>query len=436
MQSISELWAAVQEKIKAASSEIIYEVWLKDLKLVTFDGISAEIETDGFRIKIIEQKFTETIRAAFEEVTGLDVEISVVEASEPEVKPFAASRIAVDRDDEESTFDNFVVGPSNRFTHAAAVSVAEKPGVSGDYNPLFIYGNSGLGKTHLLHAICHEIEKRFPEYKVVYTRGEAFTNEVIEGIKEQRMKEIRAQYRNADVLLMDDIQFIAGKESTQEEFFHTFDELIREHKQIVVTSDRPPKDMKILDERIKSRFETSLLTDIQPPDLETRIAIIQRKAQMLDFEIPVAVVNFIAESITNNVRQLEGAVKKLKALVTINGVDVNIRTAQIAIKDILSSGVPAPITVEKIVNEVARCYGVEPDDIRSEKKDARIAAARHMAVFITKELTNLSSTAIGREFGDRDHATILNSIKVMRRRLETDSAIQEIVEDIKKNVSE
>ncbi len=436
MDSINDLWTLVQDEIKNNVSEVLYEVWLSSLELYSFDGTVATVTTDGFRMKIIKQKFMENIKSAFEKVTGFDVEIEFVEA-QPEAEETVKKTVEYDTEDEDqNTFETFVVGSSNRFAHAAAVAVAEKPGATANYNPLFIYGNSGLGKTHLLRAIGHEIQKNNPDASIITTRGEDFVNLIISGIRDHQMQAIHDKYRNADVLLVDDIQFIGGKDSTQEEFFHTFDALINDNKQIVLTSDRPPKEIKILDERLRTRFEWGLLADIQPPDLETRMAIIHRKAQRLDIELPNDVVLYIAENIRNNVRQLEGAVKKLKAFSTIHGSAIDISTAQTAIKDILTDSAPAPVTVEKIINEVARTHGANPEDIRSKKKDSKTASMRQIAIYVARKLTNLSSTDIGLEFGGRDHSTVLHSIEVVQKRMETDSALRAMIEDIEKNVSE
>ena len=271
-------------------------------------------------------------------------------------------------DDYEFTFDTFIVGPSNKFAHAASLAVASKPAAL--YNPLFIYGNSGLGKTHLLYAICNEISKTHPEMNILYIKGDDFTNEIIEAIRKGTTPEFRQKYRQADALLVDDIQFIAGKESTQEEFFHTFNTLYESKKQIVLTSDRPPKDIATLEDRLKTRFEWGLTADIQPPDFETRIAIIKRKAELLDLMIPDNVCEYIANKLKSNIRQLEGAVKKLKAYYLLEGKTPSINTAQAAISDIINNDQPAPVTIEKIIEEVGRTFGVSPDDIRSGKRPA------------------------------------------------------------------
>ena len=436
MKSVSELWESVQAEIKNNVSETIYDVWLSNLNLVSYDGVSVLLATDEFRIKIIEQQFIDKITNAFKTVTGLDVEIAFTSIENEPEKHSKVTSYDENTDDEESTFETFIVGASNRFAHAAALAVAEKPGASQGYNPLFIYGNSGLGKTHLLHAIGHKIQQEKPEANIIYITGEQFINIIVENMRNKTMKPVHEKFRNADVLLVDDVQFLSGTEATQVEFFHTFDALISNRKQIVLTSDRPPKELKALADRLKGRFEWGLLADIKAPDLETRMAILNRKAKVMGVEIPPNVIEYLAENIKSNIRQLEGAVKKLKAYSTIHGVSINLATAQGAVKDILSSSVPTPVTVEKIINEVARYYGAEPDEIRSKKKDARTVKMRNIAMYIIRETTGLSLDDIGSEFSGRDHTTVMHALDMVKKGLETDSSLQSAINDIKKNIEE
>ncbi len=436
MKSANELWESVQAELKNNVSETIYEVWLSNMDLVSFDGVSALLSTDEFRIKIIMQQFVDKIKAAFKTVTGLDVEIDFVSARDEPDTAAKSTSYEDNTDDEESTFETFIVGASNRFAHAAAVAVAEKPGSSKGYNPLFIYGNSGLGKTHLLHAIGHKIQQDNPDSNVIYITGEQFINIIVENMRNKTMQPVHEKFRNADVLLVDDVQFLSGTEATQVEFFHTFDALINNRKQIVLTSDRPPKELKALADRLKGRFEWGLLADIKAPDLETRMAILNRKAKVMGVEIPPNVVEFLAENIKSNIRQLEGAVKKLKAYSTIHGVSINLATAQGAVKDILSSSVPTPVTVEKIINEVARSFGAQPDEIRSKKKDARTVKMRNISMYIIRETTGLSLEDIGKEFSGRDHTTVMHALDVVKKGLENDSSLQSAINDIRKNIEE
>lgn len=428
MDSFAELWELIKEECKKQVSESIYNVWFKDMELVSFTEKKVVIALSDFKRKIIETKFMGKLTDSFTNVLGFDIDIELVDV---DVATEYVSKKEPENLKAEDTFDSFVVGASNKFAYAAASAVANDPG--NKYNPLFIYGNSGLGKTHLLNAICHSIEQQNPDAKIIYTRGEDFTNELIRYISSKSTIEFHKKYRNADILLVDDVQFIAGKESTQEEFFHTFNALYQAGNQIVLTSDRPPKEISLLEDRLKNRFEWGLMADIQPPDIETRMAIIKRKADALNFDLPDECVQFIAEKLKNNIRQLEGAVKKMQAFVTMQGLPVNLATAQKAISDIFVDKVPVKVTVEKIISEVARTYGAEPEEIYSKKQNATITGMRQMAMFIVRELTGLSTKAIGREF-NRDHATVIYSLEKFQKRYDDDSKIRQMVDSIIKNV--
>ena len=330
------------------------------------------------------------------------------------------------------TFERFIVGSSNKFAHAAALAVARQPAML--YNPLFLYGGSGLGKTHLLTAIQTEIKRTHPDFVIMYVTCEQFTNELIAAIRAGSTEDFRMKYRVADLLLVDDIQFIAGKESTQEEFFHTFNSLHDAHKQIVIASDRPAKEIKSLEERLRTRFEWGLTADVQPPDFETRVAIVKRKAELLHLDLPEDVAEFIANHLKNNIRQLEGAVKKLNAYYMLEGIQPVISVAQNAIKDILNETQPVPVTIEKIIGEVSRTFNVSPADIRGTKRNANVASARRVAIYILREVTGMSMEEIGREFSGRDHSTIVYSLKTMERDMKNDQHLRETVSDIIKNV--
>ena len=337
-----------------------------------------------------------------------------------------------ENDEYEYTFETFIEGSSNKFACAACRYVAKEP--AKNYNPLFIYGNSGLGKTHLLNAVGHELKKNFPEKTIIYVKGDQFANELIESIRAGTTAGFREKYRKADALLIDDIQFIAGKESTQEEFFHTFNTLYESKKQIVLTSDRPPRDIATLEDRLKTRFEWGLTADVQPPDFETRVAIVKRKAELLHLDLPEDVAEFIANHLKNNIRQLEGAVKKLNAYYMLEGIQPVISVAQNAIKDILNETQPVPVTIEKIIGEVSRTFNVSPADIRGTKRNANVASARRVAIYILREVTGMSMEEIGREFSGRDHSTIVYSLKTMERDMKNDQHLRETVSDIIKNV--
>ncbi|MBP3696785.1 MAG: chromosomal replication initiator protein DnaA [Clostridia bacterium] len=437
MESVKDMWQLVCECLKKNVGEVIYDIWFKPLEILSFDGTKVEIAASNFMKKIIEQQFYQELKDAFKSVMGFEIEVVLIDPEEAaakteketEAKP-SGSVISI----EQNTFETFVVGSSNRFAHAAAQAVAAAPGAA--YNPLFIYGNSGLGKTHLLRAISNEITAKNPDADIIITRGEEFVNLIVGGINKNKMNEIHEKYRNCDVLLVDDIQFIAGKNSTQEEFFHTFNALTQAGKQIVLTSDRSPKDIEVLDDRLRNRFEWGLIADIQPPDIETRMAIIQRKAQTLGLVLPDDVVQFVAEKIKANIRQLEGAVKKINALVNIEGAAINIAMAQNAIKDIMNDSRPVAFVVNKIISETSRTFGVPQGDIISKKKDAKTAKARQVAIYIVRTTTDLTQKEISEYFGNRDRTTILYSADLIAQEVEKDPNLKKTIDNIIKNTRE
>lgn len=438
MESLKEMWQLVCEHLKKSCGEVIYEIWFRPLEISSFDGATAKIATSEFKRKIIEQQFGNDLREAFKQVMGFEVEVELINAEavvkEKPAQEASAGVNATSLSIEKNTFSTFVVGSSNRFAHAAAQAVAATPGAA--YNPLFIYGNAGLGKTHLLCAISNEIKKNNPDADIIFTRGEDFVNLIVDGIQKNKMHEIHKKYRNCDILVVDDIQFIAGRASTQEEFFHTFNALTQEGKQIVLASDRTPKDIEILDERLRNRFEWGLIADIQPPDIETRMAIIKRKADTLGLALPDDVVQFVAEKIKTNIRQLEGAVKKINALVNIEGASINIAMAQNAIKDIMNDSRPVSAIVNNIIAETARTFGVPQNDIISKKKDAKTARARQVAIYIVREITDLTQKEISEYFGGRDRTTILYSVETVTKDCERDSTLKRTIDIIIKNVQE
>ncbi len=446
MNSFNELWDMVKEECQSLVSESIYNVWFKDMELISFDEEKVVLAVTGFKKKVIENRFMDKLRQSFYNIMGFDIAIELIESVDytAEEKRVADEKVAVvsgSSDAQKDTFETFVVGSSNKFAHAAAIAVAANPG--GAYNPLLIHGNSGLGKTHLLNAICNEVKKNNPNANIVYTSGEAFTNELVHYLALARnnktpnnMVEFHNKYRNADILLVDDVQFIAGKEATQEEFFHTFNALSNAGNQIVLTSDMPPKEIATLDDRLRNRFEWGLIADIQPPDIETRMAIIKRKAENLNLMLGNDVVEYIAQKLKDNIRQLEGAVNKMNAYVTMQGMPTSITTAQAAIKDILVDNQPQPITVERIVQEVARTYGVSAQDILSKRQDSATVEMRQMSIYIVRELTGMSTNSIGKEFGGKNHTTILYSLEQFEGKLKNRSDLREKVKNITKNVQE
>lgn len=433
MTSTEEIWKSVCEKLGKALIPTMYNVWIAPLRLESFDGQTAEIVASKMAQKVLSQQCYADLLDAFRETVGFDVDISFVTEQECAAETEAAVQSS-GNEPEKSTFENFIVGPSNRFAHAAALAVANEPVVR--YNPLFIYGDSGLGKTHLMCAISNAIKDKNPDAKIVFTDGEKFMNQIILGIQDQKMSSIHELYRNCDVLLVDDIHFIAGKRSTQDEFFHTFNALRSADKQIVLTSDRPPRDIEVLDERLKTRFEWGLIADIQAPDIETRMAIIQRKAQTLGIELPPDVAQYIAEKVRTNIRQLEGVVKKINALVNLEGSAINMAMAQSAVSDFVTDNRPIEAIVNKIIDETARTFGIVKNDIISHRRDANTAKARQVAIYVVREMTGLTHKEISKFFGGRDRTTILYSYETVSTAVAKDPSMQKTVDNIMKNVRE
>ena len=434
METFIEAWNLICDYLKNQIPEVSYNLWIGKIEPVNLDFSSGSVVLKvptPFHRDIIMKSYQNNLKEAFNNVLGSEFQIDILTEDQMELQEESKEETKKS-DDYEFTFETFIVGPSNKFAHAAAMAVATKPAVL--YNPLFIYGNSGLGKTHLLYAICNEIEKNNPNINIVYIKGDEFTNELIEAIRRGTTAEFRQKYRKSDVLLVDDIQFIAGKESTQEEFFHTFNTLYEAKKQIVLTSDRPPKDIATLEERLLTRFEWGLTADIQPPDFETRIAIIKRKAELLEFHLPDQVAEYIANKSKNNIRQLEGAVKKVQAYCLLDGAPPSIKTAQAAISDIINNDQPAPMTIEKIIEEVARTFGTTADDIRSSKRSSNISNARQIAIYIVREITQLPYDSIGKEFGGRDHSTVVYAMQQIDKKIQKDPKMKATVDDIIKNI--
>ena len=435
MDSFNDVLDAVKLYCKDYLVDATYNLYIDGLQPVSFENSNHVVLSvrNEFICKIVRDRYIPLLKDAFKSVLGFEVNLELMVPSLPVTPANDPDKVAtLPSGRYEFTFENFIRGSSNQFAYAAAQAVAANP--SGAYNPLFIYGNSGLGKTHLLNAIQIEIRKNHPDFNIVYVDCEKFTNEIITAIRSGSTEEFRQKYRQADLLLVDDIQFIAGKESTQEEFFHTFNSLHDAHKQIVIASDRPAKEIKSLEERLRTRFEWGLTADVQPPDFETRVAIVKRKAELLHLDLPEDVAEFIANHLKNNIRQLEGAVKKLNAYYMLEGIQPVISVAQNAIKDILNETQPVPVTIEKIVGEVSRTFNVSPADIRGTKRNANVASARRVAIYILREVTGMSMEEIGREFSGRDHSTIVYSLKTMERDMKNDQHLRETVSDIIKNV--
>ena len=435
MNSFNEAWSLICDFCKTNITDVAYKTWISRIEPVKLDfdeGKAVLMVPNEFHRQTLNRCYKNLLSNAFEQIfgSGIDICFSIPDEIEKAGKK-SDQNLAIDSD-YEFTFDTYIVGSSNKFAHAAALAVAANP--AGAYNPLFIYGNSGLGKTHLLYAICNDIKKSNPDKTFLYIKGDDFTNELIDSIRKNTTSEFHQKYRQTDVLLVDDIQFIAGKDSTQEEFFHTFNALYEAKKQIVLTSDRPPKEIQTLEDRLRTRFEWGLIADIQPPDFETRIAIVKRKAELLDIKIPNEVCEYISKKLKNNIRQLEGAVKKMKAHHLLGGEPMGIKTAQLAISDILNNDQPPPVTIEKIIEEVARTFGVSPEDIRSSKRSSSISNARQISMYVVREITQLPLVSIGEEFGGRDHSTIVYALQQVEKIINKDQKTKAMIEDIIKNI--
>ena len=434
IQSIGDIWSAVCEECKKNISSITFDCFLKDLKPVSIDAGVFTISINNEYLKdLIEKNYSDLLKSSITVVMGIPMEpVIVLEDDEEKIRNAEEHCEGLTFED-FFTFDNFIVGSTNRFAQAASFAVADNPNII--YNPLVIYGNSGVGKTHLILAIKNHIKKKYPSKKIAYVRSEDFTNQLIQAIAlgAEAVDDFHAKYRGVDILLIDDIQFIAGKESTQEEFFNTFNTLHQNNKQIVVTMDRPPKEIKLLDDRIRSRFESGLFADITPPDFETRVGIINKKAEQVHINIDENLVYYIAEHIKDNTRQLEGVVKKLHAYISIQGKIPSLSVVQGFIRDVINDTRPEPIKTEKIISEVARTYNVTENDILSNRRTAPLALARQVAMYIARKTTDLSYKEIGEAFG-KDHTTVLYNVKQIEKFLWDKPYEKELVDDIIKNL--
>ena len=433
MDSVAEVWKSILEIIARDITPTAYNTWFADCEPVELEDCKLVLHTPtDFKRNIIQSRFGSTICAALYDLFSCDFELQVLAGDE--LEEYLSRKKGPDHLPEMDgyTFDRFVVGPSNKFAHAAAVAVAENPGKA--YNPLFIYGNSGLGKTHLLLAIGEEIHARHPEKKIAYVKGDDFTNQMIQSVQSGTAEEFRQKYRNVDLFLVDDVQFIAGKQATQEEFFHTFNNIYEAGHQIVITSDRPPLEMSLLDDRLRTRFEGGLMADVQPPDIETRMAIIRNKAAQLGMILPDDVVEYIGENITANIRQIEGVVKRLTAYKEILNDTITINSVKRAIKDVIRVGEYIP-TPDVIIEETARYYSLSPDDLRGQRRSKNIAMARQISMYLMRSLTNLSLLDIGEQYEGRNHSTVLSSVRKVEDLIKKDPEVASTVRDISSNIN-
>ena len=440
MQEFRHIWEKAVEELSHSVTETAMDLWIRPIRPVKYENDCAVLLVDSpFHRDIIMSKYRNMIRDVLTGIVGFEMDVRVITAEEDKkvhIAPIASPEITdvVPKDpSSEQTFDTFLVGDSNKHAHAACLAVA-RCFPAHPYNPLFIYGNTGLGKTHLLFAIKNEIEKNHPDANLLYIRSENFINEFISYLGKGNMEEFKNKYRTVDVLLVDDIQFIAGKDQIQNEFFHTFESLIQANKQIILTSDRPPRDIQLLESRLKSRFESGLITDIYMPEYELKVAFIKQKAQAYNLYIPDEVVDFIAQRIKNNIRQLEGVMKKLTAFQLISNSPPNIAIAQSAIRDITNENEPNPVIVDKVISEISREWEVPAEDIRGTKRLQNIVTARQVAMYILRDITDLSLPEIGKYFGGKDHATVFHSIKKIEDRVEAEPMLKARIEEVKRNI--
>ena len=433
MNSLQELWEEILKILSKQLTPTAINAWFSDCKPVELEDCRLILHTStNFKRDIITQRYGESIKAALYELFSADFEIVVLagdEINDYEAAPREENALP---EMEGYTFDRFIVGNSNKFAHAAAVAVADKPGKN--YNPLFIYGNSGLGKTHLLLAIGQAIHARDPKQKIAYIKGDEFTNQMVKAIREGTADDFRTQYRNVDLFLVDDIQFIAGKQSTQEEFFHTFNNIYEAGHQIVITSDRPPIEMSLLDDRLRTRFEGGLMASIDPPDLETRIAITRNKAAQLGLVLSDEAVEYVAKNITANVRQLEGVIKRLTAYKEILNDVIDTDAIIRAIKDVTRIGTDIP-KPDNIIRETAKYYSLKEEDLRGQSRSKNTAMARQVAMHLMRQLTNLSLKDIGEQFEGRNHATVLSSIRKVEDLMQKDPELSATIRDISSNIT-
>ena len=440
MKNITDLWNNALSTIETKISKPSFDTWLKPTKAHSLQGdLLVVTAPNEFARDWLEERYSQLIAEILYEITGEELLVKFIIPQNQIEEEFDQQISTKQKKKEEEvteqtilnskyTFDTFVIGSGNRFAHAASLAVAEAPAKA--YNPLFIYGGVGLGKTHLMHAIGHYVLDHNPSAKVVYLSSEKFTNEFINSIRDNKGAEFRDKYRNVDVLLIDDIQFLAGKESTQEEFFHTFNTLHEESKQIIISSDRPPKEIPTLEDRLRSRFEWGLITDITPPDLETRIAILRKKAKADGLDIPNEVMLYIANQIDTNIHELEGALIRVVAYSSLINKDINADLAAEALKDIVPSSKPRVITIQDIQKVVGEHFNIKLDDFKAKKRTKSIAFPRQIAMYLSRELTDFSLPKIGEEFGGRDHTTVIHAHEKISKMLLTDSLLQKQLKEI------
>lgn len=447
MEELRKKWDLILQTLKEEHDiqDISFKTWIKPIQLYSLEGnkITLLISEENMGISYIEKKYLTPLKVTICEVMGKEYDVVLISAKELEVmennkkkteNESAASKNAVLTDlNPNYTFDTFVIGNNNNLAHAASLAVAETPGKV--YNPLFIYGGVGLGKTHLMQAIAHFIIENNPVLKVLYVTSEVFTNELIDSVKNQKNSEFREKYRNIDILLIDDIQFIIGKESTQEEFFHTFNALYQNGKQIVISSDRPPKEMETLTERLRTRFEMGLPVDIQIPTYETKMAILNKKAELGGYNIPYEVQDYIATHIKSSIRELEGALTKLSAFSNLSHSPITVEFAEEALKDLISPDSRREITPELIIEIVAEHFNIKAEDILSQKRNADIVYPRQIAMYLCRQMTTQTVQSLGKCFGNRDHTTVIHGSDKISKIVLTDASTKNTVDILIKKIN-
>lgn len=455
MNSFSDIFELMKKSLDI--TDTARKLWIDPIKPVKLNNNKVVLfVADSYVKKIVEENYDNIFKLHFKEILGFDVEIEYITNDEdenaapehnirlsepiPELQddPYISNKLheTEKNSNYKHTFDTFIVGESNRLACAACKAIAQgqKIEATQSFNPLYIYSEPGLGKTHLLCAVKNEVEARHPEYNIIYVSAETFVNEFINSVRISDTDAFKRKYRSADMLLVDDVQFFSGKKESQNELFHTFEELHRAGKQIILTSDRPPKEINDIEVRLITRFEWGLLTDITPPEFETRLAIIKRKAELLNLKIPNNVMEYMADKLKNNIRQIEGAIVKMNAITMINESAPTIIMAQNIIRDVMTEQQPIPVTVEKIINEVSHIFNVSPDEIRSQNRNAQISTARQVAIYVISKITGLSYTSIGKDFGGRDHSTVVYAVKKVKSVMQKDPAYRATVEDLIKNI--
>lgn len=447
MDIIIEKWDEILETVKKEHelSDVSFKTWLKPLKIHKIEDLVVTILVPSQQVGLnyISKKYALPLKVAISELTGADYDIRFVlpeDIQDEEKEKVVSTNFNMNKEmanlNPKYTFDTFVVGSNNKFAHAASLAVAESPGEI--YNPLFLYGGVGLGKTHLMHSVAHFILEKDPSTKILYTTSESFTNELIEAIRNGNntaMTKFREKYRNIDVLLVDDIQFVIGKESTQEEFFHTFNSLHSAKKQIIISSDKPPKDMEILEERFRSRFEWGLIADITLPDYETRMAILHKKEEMDGYNISEDVIKYIANNIKSNIRELEGAFNKVMAFAKLEQKEVTLELAEQALKDIISPDEKKVITPEYVISMVAEHFDVSVSDLLGNKRNAKIVVPRQVAMYLCREIISTPLKSIGKSLGNRDHTTIMHGIEKIEKEISSDENLKNTIETLKKKIN-